>query len=323
MEAIEIAEYGGTETMEPTETEVPDPGEGKVRIEVRAAGINFADIMQRRGHYQGGPEPPYVPGMEVAGVIDAVGEGVNRKEGEAVVSLVDGGGYAEYALADARGLLEVPGDMGFEEAAGFPVQWLTAHNCLHEWGGLEAEETVLVHAAAGGVGSAAVQLADEAGAEVVGTASTEEKLSMANDLGMDHGVRYTEADFVDRVDEITDGQGVDLVLDGVGGETTDRSLDALTSFGRMVSFGAAAGEPGRPNTADLLFGNKTVIGYHLGRALAEKPMKVMGAVPELTQLLGDGTLSVQVGHTFDLEAAAEAHEFIEDRNSSGKVVLVP
>ena len=146
---------------------------------------------------------------------------------------------------------------------------------------------------------------------------------MASDLGMDHGVRYTEADFVDRVDEITDGQGVDLVLDGIGGETTDRSLDALTSFGRMVSFGAAAGEPGRPNTADLLFGNKTVIGYHLGRALAEKPMKVMGAVPELTQLLGDGTLAVQVGHTFDLADAADAHEFIEDRNSSGKVVLVP
>ena len=323
MEAIEIAKYGGVDAMELTEREVPDPGEGEVRIEVRAAGINFADIMQRRGHYQGGPEPPYVPGMEVAGVIDAVGEGVNREPGEAVVSLVESSGYAEYALADARGLLEVPGDMGFEEAAGFPVQWLTAHNCLHEWGDLEAEETVLIHAAAGGVGSAAVQLADEAGAEVIGTASTEEKLSMARDLGMDHGIRYTEEDFVDRVDDITGGESVDLALDGIGGETTDRSLDALTAFGRMVSFGAASGEPGRPNTADLLFGNKTVIGYHLGRALQQQPMRVMGAVPELTQLLGDGTLSVQVGHTFDLEDAAEAHQFIEDRKSSGKVVLVP
>ena len=141
MEAIEIAEYGGVDAMELTERDVPDPGEGEVRIEVRAAGVNFADIMQRRGHYQGGPEPPYVPGMEVAGVIDAVGEGVNREPGEAVVSLVEKSGYAEYALADARGLLEVPGDTSFEEAAGFPVQWLTAHNCLHEWGDLEAEET--------------------------------------------------------------------------------------------------------------------------------------------------------------------------------------
>jgi NADPH2:quinone reductase len=323
MRAAEVTEFGTASTIETFDAELPDPGEGQVRIEVKAAGINFADIMQRRGHYHGGPDPPYVPGMEVAGVVDAVGEGVGREVGEEVVSLVNGGGYAEYATADARGLLGVPGDLSFEEAAGFPVQWLTAHNCLHEWGGLEAGETVLIHAAAGGVGSAAVQLADEAGAEIIGTASTDEKLSMAESLGMDHRVRYTEEDFVERVHEITDGDGVDLVLDGIGSETTDRSLDALRSFGRMVSFGAAGGEPGRPSTADLLFSNQRVIGYHLGRALNEKPMKVMGAVPELTQLLGDGTLEVQVGHTFDLEEAAEAHQFIEDRNSSGKVVLTP
>jgi NADPH2:quinone reductase len=323
MRAIEITEFGDADTLELAETDAPEPREGQVRIDVKAAGINFADIMQRRGHYQGGPEPPYTPGMEVAGVVDAVGDGVGREVGDEVVSLVNGGGYADYAVADARGLLDIPGEMSFEEAAGFPVQWLTAHNCLHEWGGLEEGESVLIHAAAGGVGSAAVQLADEAGAEVFGTASTPEKLSMAEDLGMDHAIQYTEEDFVDRVNDLTDGEGVDLVLDGIGGETSDDSLDALTNFGRMVSYGAAAGEPGRPNTADLLFGNKTVIGYHLGRAIEQQPMKVMGAVPELTQLLGDGTLEVQVGHTFDLEDAADAHRFIEDRKSSGKVVLQP
>jgi len=323
MRAIEITEFGHADTLELAETDAPEPREGQVRIDVKAAGINFADIMQRRGHYQGGPEPPYTPGMEVAGVVDAVGDGVGREVGDEVVSLVNGGGYADYAVADARGLLDIPGEMSFEEAAGFPVQWLTAHNCLHEWGGLEEGESVLIHAAAGGVGSAAVQLADEAGAEVFGTASTPEKLSMAEDLGMDHAIQYTEEDFVDCVNDLTDGEGVDLVLDGIGGETSDDSLDALTDFGRMVSYGAAAGEPGRPNTADLLFGNKTVIGYHLGRAIEQQPMKVMGAVPELTQLLGDGTLEVQVGHTFDLEDAADAHRFIEDRKSSGKVVLQP
>ena len=323
MQAIEVSEFGSTDVLETIEAETPEPQEGEVRIEVRAAGVNFADIMQRRGNYQGGPEPPYIPGMEVAGVIDAVGDGVDHETGEKVVSLLTSGGYAEYAIADARGLLDVPGKMSFEEAAGFPVQWLTAHNLLHEWGDLEEGETVLVHAAAGGVGSAAVQLAAEAGAEVIGTASTEEKLELASELGMDHGIQYTEEDFVERVDEITDDQGVDLVLDGIGSDTTDRSLDALTSFGRMVSFGAASGEPGRPNTADLLFGNKTVIGYHLGSAIAQKPERVLGAVPELTQLLSEGTLEVQVGHTFDLEAAAEAHRFIEDRKSSGKVVLQP
>lgn len=323
MRTAEVTAFGDSDVIELTETVTPEPGEGQVRIEVRASGINFADIMQRRGHYQGGPEPPYVPGMEVAGVIDAVGDGVNREAGEAVVSLVEDSGYAEYAIADARGLLPVPGDLSFEEAAGFPLQWLTAHNCLHEWGGLEAGETVLVHAAAGGVGSAAVQLADEAGAEVIGTASTQEKLSLAESLGMDHGIQYTEEDFVERTNEITDGEGADLVLDGIGGDTTNRSLQALTSFGRMVSFGAASGTPGRPDTGDLMFANQRVIGFHLGRAIGENPMKIMGAVPELTQLLGDGTLEVQVGHTFDLDEAAEAHQFIEDRKSSGKVVLVP
>ena len=323
MKAIEVTAFGDADALEVTDADVPEPGEGEVRISVHAAGVNFADIMQRRGHYHGGPSPPYRPGMEVAGVIDAVGEGVNREEGEAVVSLVSGGGYAEYAVADARGLLDLPGDMDFAEAAGFPVQWLTAHNCLHEWGGLEEGETVLIHAAAGGVGTAAVQLADHAGATVIGTASTPEKLETATSLGMDHGIRYTEEDFVERVDELTDGEGVDLVLDGVGGETTDESLGALRSFGRMVSFGAASGRPGRPNTADLLFGNKRVIGYHLGRAIAREPMKVMGAVPALTRLLGDGSLEVQVGRTFDLADASEAHEFIESRDSTGKVVLLP
>ncbi|MDR9380307.1 MAG: zinc-binding dehydrogenase, partial [Natronomonas sp.] len=188
---------------------------------------------------------------------------------------------------------------------------------------LEGDETVLIHAAAGGVGSAAVQLADEAGATVIGTASTDEKLTIAADLGMDHGIRYIDESFTERVDELTDGEGVDLVLDGIGGETSDESLDALKSFGWMVSFGAASGTPGRPNTTDLLFGNKRVIGYHLGRAIEQQPMKVLGAVPELTNLLAAGTLEVRVGHVFELTDAADAHRLIESRESSGKVVLGP
>jgi NADPH2:quinone reductase len=322
MKAVRVTEFGDTDGMDVAEVAAPEPGEGEVLIEVQAAGINFADIMQRRGHYHGGPEPPYVAGMEVAGVVEAVGDGVGRSVGDRVVSMVGGGGYAEYATADARGIFDIPEGMGFEEAAGFPVQFLTAHNCLHEWGGLEEGESVLIHAAAGGVGTAAVQLAREAGARVFGTASTREKLATAAELGCDVPINYTEEDFVDRVREETD-YGVDLVLDGVGGDTTEESLDALKEFGRMVSYGAASGRPGRPPTDALLFGNKSVIGYHLGRAINRKPMKVMGAVPELTELLADGTLEVQVGHTFPLEEAAEAHEFIEARKSSGKVVLLP
>jgi NADPH2:quinone reductase len=213
--------------------------------------------------------------------------------------------------------------MSFAEGAGFPVQFLTAHNCLFEWGDLEEGEQVLIHAAAGGVGTAAVQLASNAGAEVFGTASTEEKLQLAEDLGCDHPIQYTEEDFVEQVNDITDGDGVDLVLDGIGSDTTTESLKALTHFGRLVAYGAASGEPGEPNTADLLFNNHTVIGYHLGQAMFRDPGRVFGAVPKLNQALAGGDLDVIVGHEFDLEDAAEAHQFIEDRKSSGKVVLKP
>jgi len=323
MRAIEVTEYGDASTLATVERDAPEPGEGEVRIEVRAAGINFADIMQRRGHYTGGPEPPFYPGMEVAGVVDSVGEGVGREPGQRVVGMVGKGGYAEYAIADARGLFDVPEGMSFEAAAGFPVQFLTAHNCLHEWGELEEGERVLIHAAAGGVGTAAVQLAREAGAEVFGTASTPEKLEKAAALGCDHPINYTETDFAEEVNEITDGEGVDLVLDGVGGDTSQQSLECLRDFGRMVVYGAASGAPGHPDTGTLLFNNQRVIGYHLGRGMRQKPMRVMGAVPALTEMLESGTVEVQVGHTFSLEEAADAHRAIEARETSGKVVLVP
>ena len=323
MKAVAVTEFGGSEGMDVVDRDEPEPGPGEVRIEVKAAGINFADIMQRRGEYQGGPEPPYVPGMEAAGVVDAVGEGVGREVGDEVVGFLEQGGYAEYAIANAAGLFDLPEGMSFQEAAGFPVQFLTAHNCLNEWGGLEAGEDVLVHAAAGGVGTAAVQIASHADATVYGTASTQEKLDLAADLGCDHPIQYTEEDFVETVNDLTDGEGVDLVLDGIGGETTTDSLKALTHFGRLVAYGAASGEPGQPNTADLLFNNHTVIGYHLGQAMYRDPGRVLSAVPELTEMLQTGDLEVVVGHEFDLLDAAEAHQFIEDRKSSGKVVLVP
>ena len=322
MRAIEVTSYGDSEAIEPTERERPEPGAGEVRIAVAAAGINFADIMQRRGHYHGGPAAPFVPGLEVAGTIDAVGDGVGREVGETVVTMVDNGGYAEYALADAAGLLPVPDGLSMAEAAGFPVQFLTARNCLHGWGELSEGESVLIHAAAGGVGTAAVQLAREAGAEIFGTASTAEKLDRATQLGCDHPINYEEEDFVATVEAETD-HGVDLVLDGVGGETTEQSLDALAQFGRMVVYGAASGTPGRLRTDSLLFGNYRIVGYHLGRAIQLRPMEVLGAVPELAEMLAAGDLEVQFDRAFDLANAARAHEYIESRQSIGKVVLTP
>jgi NADPH2:quinone reductase len=323
VKAIEIPEYGDRDVMTVTDRERPDPGPGEVRIEVHAAGINFADVMQRRGHYPGGPDAPYVPGLEAAGLVDATGEGVDLREGDRVVAMTSGHAYAEYALADAVSVFPIPGEMSFAEAAGFPVQFLTAHCCLFGWGGLEEGESVLVHAAAGGVGTAAVQLADRAGAEVFGTASTGEKLDLASDLGVAHPINYVEDDFTEEVDEITGGEGVDLVLDGVGGDTFAESLEVTKHFGRVVPFGAASGRPGQIDTSTVFFANQSVIGFHLGQAMRHDPSRVMEAVPDLTQGLTSGELEVIVGETFDLEEAAAAHGHIEDRNSVGKVVLEP
>lgn len=338
MEAIQAEEFGDSDVLEPVEVDRPEPGPGEVRIEVEAAGINFADLMQRRGEYPGGPESAFTPGMEAAGTVDAVGEGVSLPIGKRVVAMLGRGGYAEYAIADSESIFPVPGGMSFEEAAGVPVQFLTAHGCLFGWGGLEGgdgtgdddrgraggrAERVLIHAAAGGVGTAAVQLASRAGAEVFGTASSADKLELAAELGCDHLVNYTETSFVDEIRELTGGEGVDLVLDGVGGETFERSLKALVPFGRVVTYGVASGRPGRVETPEVFFRNASVVGFHLGRALQYDPSRVLGAMPKLTEGFDAGELGVVVGETFPLADADEAHRFIENRESSGKVVLLP
>lgn len=323
MHVIEVPEYGYSDVLESSERPVPEPDTGEVRIEVRAAGINYADIVQRQGAYPGGPEPPFVPGMEAAGLVDAVGPDTEHEVGDRVVAMLNHSGYAEYGIASESRLFDVPEDLSFAEAAAFPVQFLTAHNVLHEWGGLEAGERVLVHAAAGGVGSAAVQLADAAGAEIFATASTREKLDLARDLGADHTINYTEESFSDRIDEITDGRGVDMVLDGVGDDTFTESLDCLAHFGRVVAYGAASGRPGTVDTATLLFNNHSVIGFHLGQAIARDPQRVLAGVPELQELVADDAIEMHVGARFDLDDAADAHDAIQNRETTGKVVLEP
>jgi NADPH2:quinone reductase len=322
MRAIELTGYGGADVLEPVERERPEPDEGEVLVAVEAAGLNFADVMARRGLYPGTPDTPYVPGMEAAGRVVAA-PGTDHEAGDRVVAMVGHGGYAEYVLAEPTALFPVPEGMAFAEAAGFPVQYLTAHCCLFAWGGLDADERVLVHAAAGGVGTAAVQLASRAGAAVFGTASRAEKLELAAELGCDHPLNYEEADFADRVAELTDGAGVDLVLDGVGGETFDRSLDALAHFGRVVAYGVASGVPPSVETPELLFSNHSVLGFHLGRAIERDPDRVLAAVPDLREGLASGDLSVVVGERFPLSAAADAHSHLEGRGSVGKVVLEP
>lgn len=323
MRAIEVSEYGHSDVLESTERPAPEPDEGQVRVDVHAAGINYADIVQRQGAYPGGPDPPFVPGMEAAGVVDAVGPDTEYDIGDRVVAMLSNGGYAEYAVASESRLFDVPETLSFAKAAAFPVQFLTAYNVLHDWGGLEAGERVLIHAAAGGVGSAAVQLAHDAGAEIFATASTQEKLDLASDLGADHTINYTEESFGNRINDITDGRGVDMVLDGVGDDTFTESLDCLAHFGRIVAYGAASGVPGTVDTATLLFSNHSVIGFHLGQAMVRDPTRVLRGVPALQKLVADGAVDLHVGSRYPLADAADAHDAIQNRETTGKVVLDP
>src|SRR5699024_5020882 len=189
MRVIEVSEYGTPSVLQVANREQPNPSHNELRTEVEAAGVNFADVMHRRGTYPSGPSPPYVPGFEVAGVVDSAGSDVGPFDiGDRVVSYITGGtgGYAEYALVKPVHTFHVPDSVSLHEAVAVPVQFLTAHNCLFEWGGLDESDRVLIHAAAGGVGTAAIQLAREAGAEVFGTASTDAKLDRIAALGCNH-----------------------------------------------------------------------------------------------------------------------------------------
>ncbi|MFB6303096.1 MAG: zinc-binding alcohol dehydrogenase family protein [Haloferacaceae archaeon] len=323
MRVVEATAHGDPSVLSVGEASRPAPDAGEVRIAVERAGVNFADVEKRRGRYPDAPTPPYVPGIEVAGRIDAVGPGVDRQRGERVAAILDGGGYAEYAVAAADVLFDLPAGVDPAAAAGIPVQFTTAHNALFEWGDLSSGERVLVHAAAGGVGTAAVQLAADAGATVFGTASTAEKLSLAVDLGVDHPIDYTGTDVAARVEEITGGRGVDLVLDGVGGEAFYAGLDALADCGRIVAYGMASGSVPTVSTPRLLFENQAVLGYHLGHALDHAPKRVRAGMDRLVDRFEAGAVEVVIGREFPLADAAGAHRAVEARETTGKVLLAP
>lgn len=326
MRAIKVSEYGNNDVLTVVDREPPTVDTDEVRIDVEAAGVNFADIEQRRGNYLDGPSPPFVPGLEVVGTVTAVPTGSAAETiniGDRVAALTSSGGYAEVATAPVEATIPVPDSLSAHEAAAIPVQGLTAHNTLHEWGDLNDGERVLVHAAAGGVGSLAVQLAATAGAEVFATASTDTKLEFATDLGADHTIDYTEADVAEAIFAQTDGNGVDLVLDGVGGDAFAASLESLAPAGRIVSYGMASGSTPTVATPRLFFENQSVIGYHLEHALEHVPERVYATVPSLIDHLVTGRIEVIGNEMFPLAEARHAHAALANRKTVGKVILEP
>jgi len=317
MKAIRLNEYGGTGNLKLEEIDKPQAGPGEILIKVAAAGINYADTMLRAGNYLMKPELPITMGFEVAGTIEAVGEGVtSMSTGDRVLASTLSGGYAEYAVAKAKTSMPIPEGLGFGEATALLVQGLTAVALLE---GTRSDDSILVHAAAGGVGSLIVQIAKHRGLTVIGTASNEQKLQLVTSLGADFAINYTEADWTDQVLAATDGKGVNSLIEMVGGEIVGHNLKVLAKNGTMWIYGAASGEDFRLSVLSLMQKNHIVRGYWLSNESVENRIRY---THELLEHLREGRLKITVTE-FPLEKVAEAHAAIEGRKTTGKVVLIP
>ncbi len=322
MKAVRIHETGGPEVMHLEEVERPVPQEGQVLIQVRAAGINYADLARCQGTYLTRTRVPTILGFEVAGTVVELGPGVTAPAVGTRVAAMAEGGYAEYSIAMANAVIPLPEALDFVHAAAFPVQALTAYQLLRESAHLERGESVLVHAAAGGVGTLSVQLAKLMGAgTVVGTASSAAKLDLARRLGADVTINYTQDGWVEEVKQATGGQGVDIILEMVGGGIAQQSLKCLAPYGRMVIFGAASGQGEQFNSIQLMYKNQAIIGYWLSSQMA-RTERVARAINELMQYLAAGKLEIIVGQTFPLAEVAAAHQAVAARQTTGKVVLL-
>lgn len=320
MKSVVVTQYGGPEVLELREVPKPEPGPGQALIRVQAAGVNYADIMQRMGVYPNGPEPPFGAGFEVAGAIEAIGPGVTGWEPDDGVMAFCQSGYSEYVVAEAAQLLQKPHKLDYLRAAALPCQYLTAYHALLTLSRLEPEQTVLIQAAAGGLGSMLVQIAALRGARVIGTCGTADKCMLVSQMGAQHAINYQEEDFHERVMAITEGRGCDLVIESVGGDVFTKSLLCVKPRGRLVTLGVASGKAKSIKSLYLLFNNITVSGFHLFAYLDDEEA-MRGAMADLTEWLAGKLLTIYTNHTFSLKNAAEAHRQIEARQTYGKVLL--
>ncbi|MFZ3577110.1 quinone oxidoreductase family protein [Virgibacillus sp. DJP39] len=324
MKAIQLEEYGGPDVLNVIELEKPQIDEHDVLIDVKAIGVNYADTARREGQYVVHTELPFIPGAEVAGVVAEVGHSVKGiKKGMRVVTLIESGGYTEYVAVHSSSLIPIPEGMKFEKAVAIPLQGLSAYHILKTMGRLEKGETVLIHAAAGGVGSLAVQLAKLFGAgKVIATASTPEKLDFAKKMGADYLVNYSEEGWEDRVLEYTDGKGVDVALEMVGGEIFNKTVNCLAAFGRLVIYGSASGEQAKFYPASLMKRNQSVVGFFLPQIM-RKPALFQASLQELLSYVNTGQIKLMIGGVYPLSDAAKVHELLQGRKTKGKLVLTP
>lgn len=327
MKAIQIRESGDASVLQIAEVSEPRAGQGEVLVDVKAAGVNFADILMRRGSYSVRREGPWIPGFEAAGVLVETGAGVSDwKPGQRVMGTVlreTCGCYAERAVMPAWLLMPVPEALSFEEAAAFPEVFITAYLALHVFGRLAEGESVLIHAAGGGVGTAAVQLARAMGTRVFATAGSDEKLRKVKSLGADVLINYRAHDFLEELKKTTSGRGVDVILESIGGEIFEKSLQCLGPLGRLVVYGASSSKASSVKVRELMGGMISVAGFSFGALSVVRPGLIRESMQAVMQFLSQKKVHPVVGHVFPLKEAAAAHELIANRANFGKVILVP
>src|SRR4051794_3159539 len=322
MKAAVIYDNGPPDVLRYEDVPDPDCPDGFVLIDVEAISIEGGDLLARAGSPP--PSTPHVVGYLAAGTIVDVGAGVDDREvGEGVVALAMAGSHAARRAVPAAMTWPIPEGLDAARAACVPVAIGTAQECLFTAGGLQAGQTVLIHAGGGGVGMAAIQLAKQAGATVLATASSDEKLERLAELGLDHGINYARENFAERARELTEGHGADVILDSIGGQNLVDSIGALAYRGTLVSVGVA-GRAGSEVEARQLWGqNNTLRGVFLGGALLTEYPRVHGMIAELFDQVASGSLRVEIDRTFPLSEAAEAHAYIESRQAFGRVVMTP
>jgi NADPH:quinone reductase-like Zn-dependent oxidoreductase len=338
MRQIWIPRVGAPEVLEVREAPDSEPEAGQVRIRVKASGINFADILARMGLYPDSPKPPVVVGYEVAGVVDGVGErAAGFRDGDRVVCLTRFGGYSDVVCAPQTAVRAIPENLAFAGAASIPLNYLTAWLMLVRLGHVRTGDRVLMHACAGGVGLAAVQICKHFGAEVIGTASAG-KHERLREMGVSACIDYRTQDFLEEVRQLTDGRGVDIALDSVGGESFRKSYKSLTDLGCLFVFGVSSLAPSKKRSwisalrglmkmpsfrsLQLMSHNKGVFGVNIGH-LWHRGDELTAMLGEILDLFANGTFKPVVDRSFPFEEAAEAHRYIQDGKNFGKVVLTP
>jgi NADPH2:quinone reductase len=323
VKAAAYTKTGGPEVLEYVDVPDPEVRPGGVIIEVEAVGIQGGDLLHRAGGVM--VSKPHVVGYQAAGRIRELGSGVEGfVVGQPVVATMSHGSHAELLSVPAWSVHALPDGLSVEHAAGVPIEFGTADDCLFEFGRLEPGESVLVQAGAGGVGLAAIQLAKTAGAgTMIATASSDDRLERLREYGMDHGINYVREDVAERVRELTDRRGVDLVVDPVGGRTLETSIAALAYRGRVSWVGRAGREPAPPEVWPLMEKNASLTGVFLGAEMGHDPGRVRAMIERLLQRVASGELRVVIDRVFPLADAEAAHAYIESRQAFGRVLLRP